>query len=88
MKDIQCHIESLEDKQAFINEKISKYNCDLIKLKDPSNDNPFEESPLQSQEGVRTTVNTFFAILLDMNMALRHAESTLDDKESKIQSMI
>jgi hypothetical protein len=46
MKDIQSHIESLEDKQTFINDKISKYNCDLIKLKDPVNDNPFEASPL------------------------------------------
>lgn len=48
MKDIQCHIESLEDKQAFINEKISKYNCDLIKLKDPEHGNVLEDIPLQS----------------------------------------
>lgn len=86
MKDIQSHIESLEDKQAFINEKVSKYNFDLIRLKDPANSNVLEESPLQSMEGVRATVQSFFDILLDLNMSLRNAESELEAKESKIQS--
>jgi hypothetical protein len=87
MKDIQSHIESLEDKQTFINEKVSKYNCDLIRLKDPANSNVLEESPLQSMEGVRATVQSFFDILLDLNMALRNVESELEAKEAKLQSI-
>ena len=88
MKDIQCHIESLEDKQTFINEKVSRYNCDMIRLKDPANSNVLEESPLQSMEGVRATVQSFFDILLDLNMALRNAESDIEAKDAKLHSTV
>jgi hypothetical protein len=88
MKNVQDHIESLEDKQTFLNNKISKYNCDLIKLKNPSNTNILEEIPLQTAEGLKAIVTTFFDILLDTNITIREYECQLEDKSNEICSMI
>ena len=88
MKNVQDHIESLEDKQTFLNNKISKYNCDLIKLKNPSNTNILEEIPLQTAEGLKAILKTFFDILLDKNITIREYESQMEDKSNEICLMI
>jgi hypothetical protein len=39
-------------------------------------------------EGVRATVQSFFDILLDLNMALRNVESELETRDAKLQSNV
>ena len=39
-------------------------------------------------EGVRATVQSFFDILLDLNMALRNVESELEARDAKLQSHV
>ena len=39
-------------------------------------------------EGVRATVQSFFDILLDLNMALRNVESELEARDGKLQSHV
>ena len=59
MQEIQDHIESLEDKQAFIQTKVINFTKQLITVKPDSMDTMVFNN-VQTLEGARSCMTTFF----------------------------
>ena len=87
MAQIQEHIESLEDKQTFISNKISQKNKQMIELQPGSVDSMIF-ADIHTLEGARACIATFFQVLLDCNIQLRDQMSEMDQYKSQIEAMI
>ena len=87
MNQIREHIESLEDKQAFISNKISQKSKQMIELQ-PGSVDSMVFADVQTLEGARASIATFFQILLDCNIQLRDQVSDIEQYRSQIEAMI
>jgi len=67
MKAVRENIESLEEKQDFVQNKISNYNVELVEL-DPDDVEQLRFDEVQSIEGARACLEAFFGILLEVNV--------------------
>lgn len=67
------NIESMEEKLAFISAKQSDINTTLINI-NPDEIEQLSFNAMTSVEGARATLQTFFGILLDVNVYKKQLE--------------
>lgn len=70
MTAIQEHVESLEAKQSHLASKVTSFSTKLIEVK-PDNVDSMVFADVQTLEGARACVTTFFSILLDTYITIR-----------------
>ena len=86
MESIQDHIDSLEEKQSFYAGKITELSKELIGTK-PNNVDSMVFEDVQTLDGARAIIGTFFQVLLDLQLRLREAVAEVDAKQIAIESL-
>lgn len=76
-------LESLEDSYKFHLGKLNVLNEEAIAL-DPSNIEPIKFSGLQSVDAARVTLQTFFSVMLDLNIYKRDLEAKCIESDETI----
>jgi chromosome segregation ATPase len=74
MKAVQDNLDNLEEKNAFIEAKIHEINLQLMHYS-PEDVEQINLDDIQSIEGARATLSTFFKILMDVNLYKRFLEN-------------
>ena len=83
MENIQDHIDSLEEKQSFYAGKITDLSKQLISVR-PTNTDSMVFNDVQTLDGARACIGTFFQILLDLELQIQDVISDLELKESTV----
>mmetsp|Transcript_23012 Transcript_23012/g.22357 ORF Transcript_23012/g.22357 Transcript_23012/m.22357 type:complete len:160 (+) Transcript_23012:2389-2868(+) len=86
MKALQDNIESMEEKQDFIQSKITNYNAELVGL-NPDDIEQLRFDEVQSIEGARACLEAFFGILLDVNVYKKQLEALSLQNEATIDTL-
>ena len=81
MESIQDHIDSLEEKQSFYAGKITDLSKQLISVR-PNNVDSMVFADVQTLDGARACIGTFFQILLDLELQIKDVWAELAVKES------
>lgn len=87
MENIQDHIDSLEEKQSFYAGKITDLSKQLISVR-PNNVDSMVFADVQTLDGARACIGTFFQILLDLELQIKDAYAELEIKESACKGQI
>ena len=71
---MQDNLDNLEEKNEFIEAKITSIKTSIIEF-NPEDIDELKFEEVQSLEGARACLSAFFAILLDVNVYKRQLES-------------
>jgi len=74
MRAIQDNLDNMEEKNAFIDGKISGIKTAIIEF-NPEDVDQLKFEEVQSIEGARACLGAFFGILLDVNVYKRELET-------------
>lgn len=77
------NLESFEDSYQFHLSKLNALNEEAIAL-DPNNIEPIKFSGLQSVDAARVTLQTFFSVMLDLNIYKRDLETKCIESDETI----
>lgn len=86
MESIQDHIDSLEEKQSFYAGKITELSKELIGTK-PNNVDSMVFEDVQTLDGARAIIGSFFQVLLDLQLRLREAVAEGEVRQNAIDSL-
>ena len=83
IKNFEDELDSKDQTLSFINKKIGEYAAELQQL-DIENIEPLNFKGLQSVDAARITLQTFFAVLLDLNVYKRDLEQKCIEQDEAI----
>ena len=86
MDSIQDHIDSLEEQQSFYAGKITELSKELIGTK-PNNVDSMVFEDVQTLDGARAIIGTFFSVLLDLQLRLREAVSEVETRQNALDTL-
>ena len=76
-------IKSYEEEQSFIQHKITQRSKMLIEVR-PNGVDSMVFDDVQTLEGARACISTFFQLLLDSNLQLRESEEEIDQQKKHL----
>ena len=83
VQNINDSLESFEDSYNFHLEKLNRLNEEAIAL-DANNIEPLKFTGLQSVDAARVTLQTFFSVMLDLNIYKRDLETKCIESDDAI----